>query len=237
MKDTRKKIVLFIVEGKSEEAALAPILSKIIASSVVKFKVLHGDITSDLYSQPKKKMIDKIKVHVKKFMGSIFRSEDILEIIHIVDLDGAYIPDSSVVHKDLKSVLYHDATIETGHVDQILKRNAFKTSNMNALVETESVRIGQGKNGIIPYSIYYMSCNLDHVIHNERNLQPRLKKQSAIDFADKYDGKEFEFYSFLSTDEILKAHSFVDSWRYIQNKHMSLSRCSNLALYLEKYFR
>jgi hypothetical protein len=236
MKNNPKKIVLLIVEGISEEIALGPILSKIISSNVIKFKVLNGDITSDYYNVTTQNVLTKIKDNVKNFMGNVFRAEDILEIIHIVDSDGAFIHESNIVYKDLDSVKYNDTTIETKHVHELKKRNAFKSTILNILTATESLKISRRKEGEIPYKLFYMSCNLDHVIHSERNLLYFLKKSKAIDFADKYFEEETKFYNFLKSNDILKAENYSDSWLYIQSDAKSLSRCSNLALYLDKYF-
>ena len=40
----KKKIILFIVEGPSDETSLSTVLSRIFSSSSVKFQVIHGDI-------------------------------------------------------------------------------------------------------------------------------------------------------------------------------------------------
>lgn len=44
MANTRK-VVLFIVEGPSDEAALGGIFTKIFNNAAVKFDVIHGDVT------------------------------------------------------------------------------------------------------------------------------------------------------------------------------------------------
>lgn len=46
--DKMKKVVLFVVEGSTDETALQPILKKILQNDKVKFDVLHRDITSDI---------------------------------------------------------------------------------------------------------------------------------------------------------------------------------------------
>ena len=47
MNKQEKKVVLFIVEGPSDEAAIGPIMKKYFSNETVEFKVVHGDITSD----------------------------------------------------------------------------------------------------------------------------------------------------------------------------------------------
>lgn len=42
--------LIFIVEGPTEEAALAQILSRIFSTSQIKFEIVHGDITIEPYN-------------------------------------------------------------------------------------------------------------------------------------------------------------------------------------------
>lgn len=236
MKNNSKKIVLFIVEGKSEEMALGPILSKIISTNLVKFKVLNGDITSDYYNVTQQNILKKIKEHIKNFMGNIYRIEDIQEIIHIVDLDGSFIADDKITYKNVESVIYNDLNIETKHVDEIKQRNIFKSSILNFLAHITSIKLGRNTNNKKPYSLFYMSCNLDHVIHDERNLQSCLKISKAVEFSDKYYNEKTKFYHYMKSKNILKADNYTESWLHVQNGLNSLSKCSNFSLYLDKYF-
>ena len=40
----KKKIMLFIVEGPTDETALSTVLNRIFSSESVKFQVVHGDV-------------------------------------------------------------------------------------------------------------------------------------------------------------------------------------------------
>ncbi len=48
-KMTEKKVIAFIVEGSSEEAALGTIMKEHFSSNEVRFVVVHGDITLSDY--------------------------------------------------------------------------------------------------------------------------------------------------------------------------------------------
>ena len=61
-----KKIVLFIVEGITDEMSLSLILSKLIDDSSVQFHVINQDITADFNSNSQN-IIKKIDGEVKKF--------------------------------------------------------------------------------------------------------------------------------------------------------------------------
>ena len=50
----KKKIILFIVEGPSDETSLSTVLSRIFSSSSVKFQVIHGDILTRGFTSPEK---------------------------------------------------------------------------------------------------------------------------------------------------------------------------------------
>ena len=50
----KKKVMLFIVEGPTDETSLSTVLNRIFSSSTVKFQVVHGDIlTHDFTSSDK----------------------------------------------------------------------------------------------------------------------------------------------------------------------------------------
>ena len=62
MAKKQKKILLFIVEGPTDEISLGLILSKLFDNEDVKFKVVRGDITSDRGSNSQniiKKVLEK----------------------------------------------------------------------------------------------------------------------------------------------------------------------------------
>ena len=44
-----KKVILFIVEGPSDRAALGPIMEEYFNSEDIKFLIVHGDITIKNY--------------------------------------------------------------------------------------------------------------------------------------------------------------------------------------------
>lgn len=91
-----KKIVLVIVEGPSDASALERYFVKYFDSDRIVTKIIHGDITTD-------KNIDqsKIKVHLGNKVKSWitkdkFKKSDLDRIVHIVDMDGAYIDDKLI---------------------------------------------------------------------------------------------------------------------------------------------
>ena len=157
----RKKIVFVIVEGPSDEEALGVLLNRIYAREEVHVEIMHCDITTEL-NVNSSNVIAKIGDVVKKYAERKFRSGDFSRIIHITDMDGAFIPDEAVV-EDAAAVkpLYSATEIRTQRKSGIENRNQRKRECLNRL-STASRIWG------VPYQIYYMSCNLDHVLllHN-----------------------------------------------------------------------
>ena len=81
----------------------------------------------------------------------------------------------------------------------------------------------------IPYQVYYMSCNLDHVLHDKRNSSIEEKKNNSIDFSDKYDSPQ-AFEKFFNEEKIKIDGTYEDTWKYVQQGSNSLLRGSNFWL-------
>ena len=85
-----KKVVLFIVEGPSDEAALGSVMKEYFSSDEVQFVVVHGDITlKDNVSLDdiKKKINEQIEYIQRRYR---YNFDDFIRIIHILDMDGRY---------------------------------------------------------------------------------------------------------------------------------------------------
>lgn len=92
----KKKVMLFIVEGPTDETSLSTVLNRIFSSSTVKFQVVHGDVlTRDFMSSDK--IVAAVWDQVKAFMGEIYKKSDICRIVHLTDMDGVFVPDDAVV--------------------------------------------------------------------------------------------------------------------------------------------
>ena len=92
----KKKVILFIVEGPTDETSLSTVLNRIFSSSTVKFQVVHGDIlTRDFTSTSK--IITAVWDLVKGFMGNIYHKNDICRIVHLTDTDGVFVPDKAII--------------------------------------------------------------------------------------------------------------------------------------------
>lgn len=228
------KILLFIVEGLSDKMSLAPAMEKIVSTSAVKFKVMNCDIVSD-YGSNVKNIERRIKDRaVKVFLQNNpqFNETDIFEIVHIVDLDGVFAPDSIVKSGAKSGVEYYDDKIICDDMSKYLRTRQNKKDNLIHLISLSKIKIPKGIT--VPYSVYYMSCNLDHVLHNKRNSTAQEKRNDSIAFGDEYDDP-IKFENFFNDLDIKVKGTYSSTWGYVQQNMNSLTRCSNFWLCINKY--
>lgn len=221
----KKKVFLLMVEGKSDRVALKPIISELINDTVF-FKVVGCDLSSNNSKEYKSKtLVELIEIELQLFLfeNRGISRDDIEKIVVISDTDGCYVPDDAVYYSKIDGELrYEDDGIYTNNVENIRKRNKFKSNKLEPVIKGE-------KCGDIPLEIYYFSCNLDHVIHGERNMDGSKKVGSAEDFADSYDGEEEKFVEFI--DEFGEEKKFSASWNFIKKGLNSLLRYSNMNVF------
>ena len=220
----RKKVVFVIVEGPSDDTALHSIFEKIYDKDTVYVDIVHGDITSEKDSNPSN-IVSKVYAQVKKYAdNNHFKKSNFQQIIHLMDTDGVYIPDDNVVkNDDCKEPVYTQDQILTKNPDGIIQRNINKKENMNKLCSCPSV-------WSIPYSAYYMSCNLDHVFHNKQNSTDEEKEWDSLLFAERYKEKIPEFLDFIQNSEFSVTGDYLESWEYIRKGLNSLHRHTNLGI-------
>ncbi|WDV44431.1 hypothetical protein PV797_12930 [Clostridiaceae bacterium M8S5] len=219
-----KKVILFIVEGITDKTSLGGIIDKLIKNEKIRFYISNGDITSDS-STNTQNAVKKVNEHVKRFLdGYSFNKSDLLQIIHLVDTDGAYISDDSIEVDDVEKFIYSTESITAKSIEQVLERNNRKKQVMNRLASCPVI-------SKISYTMYYFSCNLEHVLHNEINLNDDLKFEYAEKFAEKYYEKESEFIDFINDEKFAVKGNFRETWDFIKNGNNSLRRYTNFHLY------
>lgn len=237
-----KKVILFIVEGKSDKNAISAIISKIIKNSHVKFLVMKGDITSDFGIDVKNiddKLNEKIICELDKYKYEV---EDLLKIVHLSDTDGAFITkkfmrESSSVEK----FIYTEETITSKNIQSIEARNKNKGANILRLhSKTNLSLVNRDRKKIrISYSLYYLSCNIEHVLHGKLLEYSDEEKQSlSEDFEDRYIDDIEGFVNLIAS--VLPPKESCDynkSWLFIKQKNNSLKRYSNFYIFLEEYIK
>ncbi len=221
----RKKIVFVIVEGPSDDSALGVILNRLYDKNTVHVEITHGDITSERNVHPEN-IASKVGNIVKAYAKANHFSQDhFLEVIHIIDTDGAFIPNDNVV-EDAKAEepIYTLRDIKTCRPEQIIERNKKKSKIMLRLSALNQVWVS------VPYKAYYMSSNLDHVLYNKLNSSDDEKENDAYTFAVRYKDDLDGFLCFIIDSDFCKADNYKESWDFIQNGLHSLERWTNLGI-------
>jgi hypothetical protein len=220
----RKKIVFVIVEGPSDEEALGVILSKLYNTSTVYVHIMYFDVTTAIGNTPSN-IINKVCATIKQYAkDSHFVNSHFQEIIHIVDTDGAYIPNDLVIEDmTLSDHVYTIDNIRTPNKEGIIQRNAQKSENLNKLYSTNQI-------WGLPYRVYFMSCNLDHILYDKLNSSDAEKENDSFQFAKKYRADINGFLSFISNSDFSVNTDYKASWIHIKENSNSLKRYSNLGL-------
>ena len=246
----RHKVIVFLVDGPSEQNALSLTLSSLYDDIDSDYEVYFppmteddlehwGDLTSKYGITP-----DTIEKCIEKLYFNDFLKKqklypkDISEIIHILDMDGVYVPDEDVIYgmnpNGIDKVFYGPQKIITTNVDSIVERNERKRKNIDYLCSLKKIKIGSKS---IPYSVYFFSCNLDHFLHNNANIADGKEKASRADsFALKYVDNPHAFVDAISsTPGALVDMSLEESWAFIRERgNHSLERHTNIVNLFDK---
>lgn len=221
---SRKKIIFFIVEGAADSTAIYNALEKIFDLNQVSIHVADGDITSDNSTTPqniKKRIVEQIKNY---FGSSVVKPSDFFEVVQLVDTDGVFIDDSKVVFDEVDKVYYGSDTIKCKNVQDIIERNKKKVAILNILIKLQYVW------KTIPYSVYFFSSNMDHVLHDNSNLNDNEKVDKASNFAKKYENDTDGFIKFFSEGNYSINSNYNESWEFIKADSNSLKRFTKFNL-------
>lgn len=219
-----KKVVLFIVEGVSDQTSLALILSKLIKSENVRFHIINGDITAD-YDTNAANAITRVYDEIKRFLaGNFFKRSDIFKIVHLIDTDGTFVGKDYIREGEVRGFKYSTECIRARNVEAVLERNVKKSNVVSRLSACSEI-------SKIPYSMYYFSCNLEHVLHGEANMDDYMKHDAAEVFSDAFYGLEDEFINFIRNEELAVPGDFEETWEFIKVGNNSLKRYSNFHLF------
>lgn len=223
----RKKVVLFLVEGITDQIALGAILSKLIENEQVHFEIADGDITTRNGISTKNAK-EKVWSHVKIFLDKKrYTKQDLKQVIHLIDTDGAFVPDSAVVPTTRAKTHYSQDCIYAKDCEAIKKRNNLKREIVSCLHTTSKI-------GGIPYQIYYFSRNLEHALHNQiEELSSREKQELSEKLEDDYYENPKAFVQLINSNEILIVGNYEQTWEFIKQDLNSLLRGSNFSIFFK----
>ena len=227
----RKKIVFVIVEGPSDDTALGVILNRIFDSNTVHIEITHGDITSD-WSDESTNILEKVAEFIDAYAANNhYNKEHFQQIIHLIDTDGTYIPDTSIV-EDPSAVdkpVYSETEIHTAVPENIEMRNRYKRKAMDRLAARKTI-------WGVPYQCYYMSCNLDHALYGKQNSSDDEKENDSYEFAKRYKDDIPGFLKLLCDSEISVSGDYLNSWKFIREDLHSLERHTNFGIAFEDFY-
>lgn len=234
-----KKVVLFIFEGKSDQTALQTILAKIIWSKQVQIALTQGDVTTknDL-DDTRSKILQYLKSKIIEALNIYsFDIDDVCSIIHVIDTDGGYIPDSFVYKKDDSETFdYQLDGIYSKNPEIVIDRNNQKKKRTKLLLDTTYIKFDVNAELIcIPYRIYFFSRNREHALQDINLYTDEEKIAAAKKFSSSYSQNIDGFIKLIKSNDIKVNGTFEETWNYIQIENHSLERGSNFYLAVEDF--
>lgn len=207
----------------------------------------HGDITSMTGVEP-----ENIERYIYKYYFKNIDKrtdlgwKDVTTIIHIIDIDGAYVPkddiklftteeeaiaNSLITAGTSKNTLYladHIAVRSNlSHRQDTLSR---KRKNIEYLRGIKEISVGTRS---VRYELYYFSCNLDHFLHGDANMTGAEKMRNAAEFSDKVTDAD-TLVAYFSENEFCPNVDYEQSWKLLRYNTASLQRGSNVHLLVDK---
>ncbi len=228
-----KKFILFIVEGDNDKREINAILhTECFSRFFERYEPIlwptNGDITtaSGASASNIQKKLNSILLDFRKNgvpWGNI-KPTDIHEIVQIVDLDGAFIPPDNILPSEDNAFEYHDDHILTSNVDGAVGRNRKKAEVLNKLISIDKI-------GDVNYSVYFVSCNMDHVLFGNRSLSRQEKGFLSREFQLKCERDQNVLNESLFNPDVAANGSYYESWYEIQEDTLSLQRYTNFNLF------
>ena len=237
MKKTKNKIVLFIVEGITDQTSLENILDTLVdeyntstaCGDNVIFDISDGDITSDYSSKPSN-IKSKIKKIIKSKGKRKFAPTDYKEVIHIIDTDGAYIDDSWIFQdKSKEKFFYTPNGIYYKNRDDVIERNKHKRKIIDSLLGIKTVY------GSVKYRVFFLSSNLEHVLHDQMNVEDKRKTELAKEFETEYEDRAKDFINFMCNSNFSCNQEYNQSWNFIKQNNNSIQRYTNFDIFIKEY--
>lgn len=224
-----KKIILLLVEGPTDEDALALVYSKLVQEHDLEFDVLHTDITAG-EDMTVKYIEERIQKEVTEYLRKhpYIEKDDILKVVQIIDTDGAFISASHVHQSETGKTEYFETHIAARNKDRMIRRNISKRRIVYHLMKSEEV-------ADFSYEIYYFSRNMEHVLHDiSEDLDDDVKEDLAYEIAMRYKDHSEKFLQFLYDDAFYVPGTYGETWEFIMENGKSLGRYSNMAVFFER---
>lgn len=235
-------IVAVVVEGPTDGQYLYEPLEAFYRSKygstcrIAKIRDVTSDpnvLDSNFLNELENRIEDELSNSKNKIDSNV--AVMIREIVHIIDIDEAFIEDSLIVEDLEKDDFYYTREgIRFNSVNSVISRNRRKAQRVKILVKTKELTIFERT---IPYSIYFFSVNIDdfhfddslNLTDDEKARKSALLRRQYLTKSKLGRIKMFRRL-FKNINPVDFPHSFDGSWDYIQKDNNSLKRCSNSIL-------
>ncbi len=220
------KILFVICEGDSDDITLHRSLKNYFNNYIknIIVEVTSGDLAykDNINENNCIKSIEKIiDQHKKK---NFLFCTDYIAIVHIIDTDGAFIDDKSIIEdSSLYANKFCDNKLFTNNKEYFSKRFEKKRLIYKKLFETNII-CG------IKYYKFYFSRNLEHALYGIENatLEQKIKLSNLFDKQYKLDALGFEKILRKTMNDI--PNDYKESWNYIFSDSNSIKQCSNISI-------
>lgn len=191
-----RRVILFLVEGPSEETALVEPFKRYLRaagdqSQNVRNETFHCDVTTarlfpdNADFRVKDNVVETVTGFIADRIASRqeYRWSDIAQVVHIVDLDGAFIPKERCLQGDTDEFYYGEDFISAKDPTEIVERNREKSANLKRLAYKGHLTYSRIK---VPYKVYFLSRNLEHALYGlDVSCSDDDKRRLAIAYLNK----------------------------------------------------
>lgn len=220
------KILFVICEGDSDDITIHRSLKNYFNNYIknIIVEVTSGDLAykDNINENNCIKSIEKIiDQHKKK---NFLFCTDYIAIVHIIDTDGAFIDDKSIIEdSSLYANKFCDNKLFTNNKEYFSKRFEKKRLIYKKLFEANII-CG------IKYYKFYFSRNLEHALYGIENatLEQKIKLSNLFDKQYKLDALGFEKILRKTMNDI--PNDYKESWNYIFSDSNSIKQCSNISI-------
>ena len=139
------KIILFIVEGVSDDTALGATLNRLLKKHIdknirdISFHLINGDITTGI-GNTKNSIKEEVVKGIKNFLSTNrLKKEDICRVIQLTETDGAYVPDNAIKSYSTEKTICNENRIFCKDIESKINLNKPKSRNLNELSSTGKI--------------------------------------------------------------------------------------------------
>lgn len=177
---------------------------------------------------------DRVREHVDH---SLVRPGRYLCVAHLIDLDGAYVPEDHVLlDTALSHISYGADHIATPNRDRTLRVMEEKRRQISLLLrEDAAMSLGHGM--AVPYRLFFVSRNLEHALNGSMGTLTQSEKddQAAVNAMvfHRNPKRLFDELTYLYATQrpagVIRP-TWRQTWDHVAEETRSLERGSNLIL-------